>query len=101
MIVSAWLGGSGSTYGIRVGFNNRQEFFDRAWEWIEVEIDKNLYKFKLTPGFWHHCPEFRDAGTMVIQEWLRRNYNIPWERGNPPKFSLEIIGNQRFRLVKI
>ena len=100
MIVSVWLGG-GRTYGIRVGYDNRQRFFDPVWECIEVEIDGNLHKFQLTPGFWEHCPEFRDSGTTVIQEWLRRNYNIPWEKGNPPKFCLELIGNQRFRLVKI
>jgi hypothetical protein len=100
MIVSAWTNGGGRTYGIRVGYENRQRFFDPIWRWIEVEIEGNLHRFQLTPGFWDHCPEFRDSGTTVIQEWLRRNYRIPWERGNPPQFALEIVGTQRFKLIK-
>jgi hypothetical protein len=101
MIVSAWTNGGGRTYGIRIGVDNRQRFFDCAWDWIEVEIDGNPYKFQLTPGFWNHCPELRDSGRPVIQDWLRRNYKIPWEECKPPRFTLEVVGNRCFRLEKI
>jgi hypothetical protein len=96
MEVSAWR--NGRTYGIRVGVSNRQRFFDPLWEWIEVEIDGEPHNFRLTPGFWRRCPEFRDAGATVIQDWLRRNYEIPWPKGRPPRFTLEVAGGQRFRL---
>jgi hypothetical protein len=101
MIVSAWSNGNGRTYGIRVGADNRQRFFNPAWEWIEVDIDGKPYKFQLTPGFWNHCPEFRDSGVTVIQDWISRNYKIPWEKGSPPQFALEIVGGNRFQLKKI
>jgi hypothetical protein len=102
MIVSAWSGGSGRTYGIRVGYVNRRIYFEPEepkWQWIDVEIDGTTHKFQLTPGFWNHCPEFRDSGTKVIREWLQRNNRIPWEKGKPPKFVLEVVGPQRFRLI--
>jgi hypothetical protein len=99
MKVSAWLGGSGKTFGVRVGYGNRREFFkDTSWEWIEVEIDGKTHRFQLTPGFWNHCPEFRDSGGTVIQDWLRRHYTIPWTKGNPPHFRLGVIAERRFRL---
>jgi hypothetical protein len=97
MIVSAWSSGGG-TYGIRVGKENRRRFFDPAWQWIEVEIDGRPHRFQLTRGFWNHCPEFRDSGATVIRDWLRRNCELPWQKNNPPRFTLEVVGNQRFRL---
>jgi hypothetical protein len=88
----------GGTYGIRVGVENRQWFFNPSWKWIDVEIAREAHTFRLTPGFWRHCPEFRDSGAAVIQEWLRRNNKIPWPCRRPPRFTLEVVGEQWFRL---
>jgi hypothetical protein len=105
MIVSAWWGGNRTnpTYGIRVGHNNRDNFFNPAWAHIKVEIDGELHTFRLTPGFWRHCPEFRDPdenGVRVIRNWLQHNFQIPWEPNHPPHFVLEIVGEGRFRLAR-
>lgn len=97
MEATAWKGG-GNTYGIRVGYPNRREYFDPSWTEIEVEIDGRGHHFNLTPGFWNHCPEFRDRGVPVICEWLRRHHTIAWSRGNPPRFELVPLGNGRFRV---
>jgi hypothetical protein len=96
MEVSAWR--NSGTYGIRVGIENRQRFFNPAWKWIEVEIAGEPHRFQLTPGFWCHCPEFRDSGATVIQDWLRRNNKISWPYRRPPWFTLEVVGEQRFCL---
>jgi hypothetical protein len=61
MQVSAWNDGA-NTYGIRVGIPNRDEYFDPSWTEIEVEMEGHFQRFVLTPGFWSHCPEFRDRG---------------------------------------
>jgi hypothetical protein len=98
MQASAWNDG-GNTYGIRVGFPNRSAYFDPTWTEVEVEIDHARHTFALTGGFWKHCPEFRDRGTPVIREWLRRNYSLEWSRGNPPRFELVPLGGNQFRLV--
>jgi hypothetical protein len=99
MTVSAWSDGSGRTYGIRVGKDGRDNFFDPAWQWIDVDIEGTTHRFQITDGFWNDCPEFRDSGAPVIREWLRRNNKIPWEKGKPPKFVLEVVGAQHFRLI--
>lgn len=98
MEVRAWSSGAG-VYGIRVGIPNRVKYFDRAWTWIEVDIDDNFYKFSLTPGFWEKCPEFRDAGGIAIRDWLQRYHTLDWPTGHPPRFQLLVLGGPRFRLV--
>ncbi|MDR2553386.1 MAG: hypothetical protein LBD31_09520 [Treponema sp.] len=94
MTVTAWSNGGGG-YGIRAGKHNRDAFFNPSWKRIEVEIDGVLHTFKLTPGFWNDCPEFRGS---VIKEWLQRNHAVSWVKGKPPKFNLEAAGERRFHL---
>jgi len=98
MEVSAWSSGSG-TFGIRVGNVNRDRYFDRSWTVIDVEIDGQPHRFRLTPGFWRKCPEFRDSGATVIRDWLRRNHTLNWPTGEPPRFQLLPLGGARFRLI--
>jgi hypothetical protein len=98
MHASAWSNGRG-TYGIRVGFPNRDEFFREYWTDIEVEIEGVVHQFGLSDGFWHHCPEFRDKGTPVIREWLRRNRTLEWPKGKPPQVQLTPLDANRFRLA--
>jgi hypothetical protein len=97
MDAGAWKSG-GETYGIRVGIGNRDAFFQRSWESIRVEIDGVVRVFKLTPGFWHKCPEFRDSGATVIKDWLGRNFGLPWPKGSPPHFELMPVSGDLFRL---
>lgn len=94
MIVSAWYGG---TYGIRVGIDNARRFFDKSWAHIEVEIEGVFYRFNLSQTFWSTCPEFRGG---PIPNWLKSQGLVPWPRGNPPKFELNPLGNNRFRLER-
>ena len=98
MQASAWNDGK-NTYGIRVGVPNRDKYFDPAWKSIEVEIDGHFHCFRLTAGFWRHCPEFRDSGKPIIREWLRRKHMLDWPRGKPPRMELVPLGDGKFRLV--
>jgi hypothetical protein len=100
MQASAWSNGR-DTYGIRVGVPNRDEFFEKSWTEIEVEIDGQFHCFALTAGFWHHCPEFRDSGAPVIRDWLRRHRSLTWPPRQPPKAQLVPLGNRRFRLLPL
>lgn len=97
MEVSAWR--NAYTFGIRVGARNRAAYFDPVWQEIEIELHGDLRRFALTPSFWHLCPEFRDSGTPVIREWLRRHYGLPWQKGRPPRMRLDHISGNRFRLI--
>jgi hypothetical protein len=97
MRVSAWNGGK-NTYGVRVGVPNREAHFDCSWTEIKVEIDGQFHRFRLTPGFWRKCPEFRDRGVPIVREWLRRHFTFDWPDRQPPKFELVPIGGNRFHL---
>ena len=76
MEARAWFGGRKrggrdprkGAFGIRVGKANRQQYFDPCWTTIEVEMDGRVEVFQLTSGFWRSCPEFRDSGSLRIQE---------------------------------
>ena len=98
MEVSAWHDGK-KNYGIRIGKRNRDLYFDRSWEDIEVEIEGKSHTFKLTAGFWKQCSEFRDSGTTLIRDWLTKNQSIVWEKGNPPRFQFISLGGKRFKLM--
>lgn len=89
---------SAGTFGVRVGAANRDAYFGRGWEEIEVEMEGVVHRFTLTPGFWHKCPEFRDSGGPVIRDWLTRRGLATWPRGRPPGLELEPLGGNRFRL---
>ncbi|MDW7656875.1 MAG: hypothetical protein SCM11_06845 [Bacillota bacterium] len=94
MIVSAWQDG---TYGIRVGKENAQKWFQKDWKSIEVEINGRLYTFDLSPTFWTTNPEFREG---PIPHWLEMHGYLSWPKRNPPKFELIVIEGNRFRLIE-
>jgi hypothetical protein len=98
MDATAWNNGGG-TYGIRVGFPNRERFFDRSWTAVEIEIDGEVRQFPVRGGFWRHCPEIRDKGEPVIREWLCRHRTLKWAKGDPPRMELVPVGENRFRLI--
>lgn len=98
MNACAWKDG-GSTHGIRVGRANRDAYFRREWSEIHVQLDGAVHTFKLTPGFWEKCPEFRDSGGTAIRDWFTRHFTLPWPRGNPPQFGLIARGDNRFEAV--
>jgi len=96
---TAWSsGGQHPTFGIRVGFKNRDQYFQENWESIDVEMDGQVHEFRITAGFWNKCPEFRDSGGL-IRKWLTRHKTIRWPKGNPPSVTLLPIGSRRFRLI--
>ena len=106
MNATAFRGGTkrNPVYGIRVGFANRDEYFQQLVDVadeviIVVEMDGQAYNFAITAGFWNKCPEFRDRGGPVIREWLRRHHTIQRTKGKPPQVELIPLGDCRFRLL--
>jgi hypothetical protein len=45
------------------------------------------------------CPEIRDSGGTVIRDWFRRHYGLPWPKGNPPRFQVIPVSDNRFRVL--
>ncbi len=89
---------SGAQYGIRVGAANRDRFFDIGWSHIYVEMDGQVQRFELTPGFWRNCPEFRESGNSAIGDWLKKFKSLKWPYRKPPVMSLIQLRDNTFRL---
>jgi hypothetical protein len=98
MDATVWAGTDKKQLGIRVGVANRTRYFSRAWSHVLVDLDGQIRRFELTPGFWNDCPEFRDGVDEYIKAWLRKHGLLDWPKGRPPRVFLESLGGNRFRL---
>ena len=102
MKVSGWSNGTpndrtGAGYGVRIRYNDRDRYFQRNWDSVEVVLDDGeVVNVSLSETFWTTCPELRSS---VIGRWMINQGVIPWAKGKPPEFDLEPIGDRRFRLT--
>ena len=95
MHVTAWkngpLGSLGLIFGIRVGAKNAQQFFDRKWTNIVVELGRLSITVNLSSSFWRNCPELRN---LAFEEWMRSLRLIPWKPQHPPRLTLTPLGGK-------
>lgn len=90
-----------------------RDAFPREWGGIVVEVGGRFQAFAFTPGFWNKCPVFRDRGKPTLRNRLRAEGLLPWPKGKPltvvivptvegkpPKFELERVEGNRFRLSR-
>ena len=106
MIVTAWNNGqhhaSGAGYGLKVRTVDRDRYFLPRWHTVLLElagkdtpVEVNIRK----RSFWG--PNCRELISAQIGRWLQENGYVPWPKGRPPKFSLEPVADNRFRLKKL
>ena len=94
---AAWNNGShrrsGAGYGFRID-RNELEYFKKLKSVVLVfEVQVNVSE------------SFRDKTCLELRSkeiglWLRKHFEIPWEKGNPPKAILQPIGKGKFRVSK-
>ncbi|OZV13490.1 hypothetical protein CIW83_02795 [Tissierella sp. P1] len=102
MIVTAWSSGkrncTDSGYGFKISRDNIDRVFNSEWKFVvlglegeEKTIDVNINK----SSFRKNCREFinKDIGL-----WLIKNGYGNWEKGEPPKFKMEQICENRFKV---
>ena len=103
MKVSGWSNSTpndrtGTGYGIRVPYNDRDCYFQRYWDSVEVALDTGeVAEVSLPDKFWTTCPELKSS---AIGRWMLDLGVIPWTKGRPPQSDLEPIGDRRFPLVR-
>lgn len=105
MIASAWKSqGAGSigrstTYGLRVGSDNRDRYFDRSWTMVTIELPSGMVlDLPLHFGFWRGCPEVKGPG---FREWFETQGLLTWPYGQPPRYRLTPTGRARFKVTFI
>ena len=105
MIVIAWNNGAqsrtGSGYGFKVNDSDRDEFFKKEWTEILLEIEGEEEPAVVPiqkEGFWSE--KGQELTSTVLGKWLRKNGLAPWPRLNPPRFVLDPVEDNRFRVSK-
>lgn len=108
LVWSAWNNGkhhkSGAGYGLKVPIGDRNRFFKKELASVTLELPtKNgfIEVFLNTDktSFWNDkCHELI---SQEIGRWLRNAHLAPWPSGQPPKLSIEVISENRFRVLGI
>lgn len=103
MEVTAWNNGShhttGSGYGFKVSIVDRDQFFKKEWKYIllEIEGEPEVISVNIDKAtFWNDtCHELIHKS---IGKWMLKHGLAPWIKGKPPKFILETVEGNRFRV---
>lgn len=100
MSATAWSNGrplaTGAGYGLRIGPSQRDRFFEAAWLSVGLELpDGTETDVSISAAFWRSCSEIRSAS---IGRWMLEAGFAPWLARRPPRFLLEPLRGNRFRL---
>ncbi len=88
---------TGSGYGIRVTYQDRDRYFQKEWDSVEVALNSGkIVELSLPETFWTTCPELKN---VFIGRWMLEMGVAPWAKSKPPKFDLEPVEDRRFKLT--
>ena len=104
MIWTAWKNSRHSRnagYGFRLSIEDRDRHFDPKWKTITIDLPHNGGFISVTvnvnsQAFWNGCCELR---SVEIRQWLYRQCYAPWPDRMPPRFAVECLNGQHFRLI--
>ena len=87
---------SGAGYGVRISESDREQYFDRRWSEVLLDLGDDVPAVvPVSASFWDRCSELRSA---VMGRWLLGHQLAPWPTGEPPRFILRHVGENRFEL---
>lgn len=104
MIVTAWNNGAhsrnGAGYGFKVSVTDRDLDFKPEWDVIILELEgEEPFEVKINKeAFWSEA--CRELISPEIGKWLRHQGIAPWPKGNPPRFAIDPVAENRFRVAK-
>lgn len=100
MIGTVWNNGnhnsSGSGYGIKIQQIDRDQYFNKNWKNIILELGNERIEISVNiskPSFWSNC---RELINKQIGIWLISHGKGTWERDNPPKVRIAQISDNKF-----
>lgn len=99
-VLTGWHSGKwpGGTFGLRFG-KLRETLIEGRPASITLKLDgEPPFEASLKPAFWRDCPEVRSPH---IRRWVKtQKIALPWTLGDPPRFAVEIVGKNSFRIRK-
>ncbi len=103
MIVTAWNNGehhkTGAGYGVKIDVADRDQFFQRDWKSIILEIEGKPEKIEVNiekDSFWGKT--CRELINKEIGIWMLQNGLAPWPQDHPSQMLLEPKGDRHFCL---
>ena len=97
LIVTAWSNGKNG-FGLKMSARDRDLQINKEWKTVILHLEghpnpvvANIDK----SNFWHKCPEFINK---EIKDWLTNNNYIFWEKRKPPKFPMNHIHSNEFKV---
>ena len=100
MIVTAWTNGS-TGYGFKIAIPDRDEYFSRQWERVYLHLPGGGEPFAVNvakASFWNGT--CRELIHRNIRAWLVAGHYVPWPKGHPPKFELDPLHDNNFRIIE-
>jgi len=87
-------------FGLYLGCSLRDEWVTKGTSWVCLELESYVCipEIKLRRGFWKQCPEF--MADEIYDWYLMQGLPIPWPSGKPPRFVIERVEGQHFRVKK-
>ncbi|GAB4045772.1 hypothetical protein [Spirosoma litoris] len=108
MIWTAWKNGKhhspGVSYGFKLKVQDRDQFFSRDWETITLILPSQFQDATVTvnvnkSSFWNDT--CRELISQEIGKWLIDKNYAPWQKGKPPQFNVDLVGDRQFRVINI
>jgi hypothetical protein len=104
VIWTAWKNGKHSHtagYGFRLSTGDRDQHFDPRWKTITIDLPHGDGFISVTvnvdgQAFWNGCRELR---SVEIRQWMYRQRYAPWPDRMPPRFEVERLRDQHFKLI--
>jgi hypothetical protein len=99
MIVTAW-NNSGSGYGLKISIVDRDKYFNRTWQYVVLLLGDNANPLRVNinkKSFWGET--CRELISKEIGKWLIEKGYAPWPKGSPPKFIVEPVSDNQFRII--
>jgi hypothetical protein len=93
---------SGAGYGLKISFDDREQFFNRNWQTVILHLDGYERPIEVNVAkvsFWN-----RSCGELISREigiWLQRNNRNRWENRSPHDVRFTVVGERAFRVELI
>jgi hypothetical protein len=89
---------TGKGYGLRIG--KYRDVIDRSWKSVILLLHNGpQIEVGLKKSFWNKCPEFTHP---EIGQWmLSLGVKLPWPHRHSPRFTLQQIRENSFRVVHV
>jgi hypothetical protein len=101
MMATGWKNGRRDSphveYGLKLEASDRDRYFRREWRAVRIDLPDGSFAKANTMGeFWGKCAELRSTD---LGRWMFGHGYAPWKQRQPPRFKLEHLEGNRFRVI--